>query len=49
MEEEEAKVMARAIEHGKGQRLGGVELGWLGNGGHDQGGVRTREQGRRGR
>jgi hypothetical protein len=42
VEEEEAKVMARAFEHGEGQRRGGMELGWLGNGGHDHGGVRTR-------
>jgi hypothetical protein len=33
VEEEEAKVMAQAIEHGEGQWHGGMELGWLGNGG----------------
>jgi hypothetical protein len=42
VEEEEAKVMARAIEHGEGQRLDGVEFGWLSNGGHSHGGVRAR-------
>jgi hypothetical protein len=44
-----AKVVVRAVEHGEGQRCGGMELGWLSNGGHGHDGVRAREQGRRGR
>jgi hypothetical protein len=43
-----AKVVVRAVERGEGHRRGGMELGWLDNGGHGHGGVRAREQGQRG-